>query len=205
MGIKRLILALCFVALSARAQNPGVSSIPWGACNTSGCTMTGALTLTAGTGSGTMRPAGTLYIATTDVGTLADLNPLDLFSYTVPANTLARTGDRLICYFDAQVGANVNTKTTQVFVNGNNVANRTAADNGTFIQYKIEVVRTGATTSDTFRFSEQGTALSTYVDTTAWSITFASPFIVKLVGQNGTAAANDVLGTMARCELWPAP
>lgn len=190
-----LLLALLLLATPAFAQNTVTTN-----ANITGVLPTSSFPVGSGTATATVQ--GTLTTSTAAVCTIADLVETDLWTYTLPANTLDANGRGVRVSVLATAAANANTKTIKLYVAGVNVMNSgvlTAAPNGIDYIATFTVLRTGAATEIGFGLHGLGTTfqaksnLSMAGDTTAG-------IIIKITGQNGVATANDICARGAAVE-----
>lgn len=154
---------------------------------------TSILSLKMGTGTGVAEASGKANVNTTAAGTPASTAETDLITYSLPANSLSANGQLLRITVWGTTGANGNTKTIRLYFGGTVVRQigPTAPNNQ---DWRIEaiVVRTGANTQDAFGFemvdaSNVFTTHSEPSDDTTGAIT------IKVTGENGTAASNDIV------------
>jgi len=134
---------------------------------------------------------------TTVVGTDANTSEKTLLQYTLPAGQLANDGDyvRLHGYFASP--DNTNVKTYRLYF-GSAVLPYVPAHVPGFvngIELIMEVVRTGAATQILFVWAKLYGLPSTFVGYAKMTATetLSGAILCKITGQNGTAAANDIL------------
>ena len=128
----------------------------------------------------------------TAVGTDANTNEKDLWSFTIPANALGTDARGVRVTVEGTTAATATTKTIRLYYNGGvirTIHNGASNNESWFAQSMI--LRTGAAAQNTFTLSAvNGNAFfaraSTTADTTAASI-------VKVTGQNGTGNLNDIV------------
>lgn len=154
-----------------------------------------------GSGSATATLAGVLTTNTTQAGTIADTNETDLWTYTLPANSLNANGKSVRIRVVGSTAANGNTKTVRLYFGGTVIRTivNGASNNETWGADAL-VVRTGAAT-------EFATTHSIVAGTPTIVITAAGPsadttaaIVIKVTGQNGTASANDIVFRAALVE-----
>lgn len=154
-------------------------------------------TMPAGTGSGTYVTSGVLTASTTQVGTGADTNETDLWTYSLPANTLSANGKGVRVTVFGSCASNTNAKTIKTYF-GSTVVVSNATSNASTVIWQAEAVilRTGASAQlsegwtlagGTNSLNNNGLALTTPAETTTGAI------VIKVTGQNGTAVANDIV------------
>ncbi len=80
-----------------------------------------AITSVAGNGTATYKAGGIIYQSVATTGNV-DAGEDDLVSYTLPANTLSKVGDRLHIYLAVSTAANANTKNLKLYFDTNIVA-----------------------------------------------------------------------------------
>ena len=146
-----------------------------------------------GAASANFKPMGLINIDTDAVGTDAGTDEKDLITFSLPANSLNANGKVVRITAWGSVAANGNTKTIKMDFGATTITQiGPAAISG--LDWKIEglVIRTGETTQD---------AIATeMLDVTAQDTTITIPtedetgaVIIKITGENGTAAANDIV------------
>ena len=132
-------------------------------------------------------------VNTTAVGTDADTVEKDLITYSLPANRLGVNGQAIRITAWGSAAVNGNTKTIRLDFGATTLrAIGPSAING--LDWRIDglVVRTGAATQDAMAtesldVSAQDTTITTPVETLSGAV------VVKITGENGTAAANDII------------
>ena len=152
--------------------------------------------INGGGGSQTVKPMGAK-IDTTAGSTTAVVTEEDLISYTLPASSLDATNRGLRVKAAGTFAANGNTKTIRLYfgstvIMSNNV---TAAPNNAGWELEYEIFRTSATTE---RAIGRGTVGSVQQTTTYTGVgeTLTGALAVKVTGQNGTAAAADIVAQL---------
>lgn len=147
-----------------------------------------------GSGGAKGEISSVLHVNTTQNGTAADTNETDLWTYTLPANTLNADGKAIRITAWGTTGATANNKTIRLkFGAGTPRTHGPTAANNVGWVITVIVVRTGASTqlsTGTGIFSEvsPGTqVVGSLAEDTATAIT------IKVTGQNGTAAADDIV------------
>jgi hypothetical protein len=161
-----------------------------------GTLMGGRASLPVGSGTATAQVSGVLSVNTTQAGTGADTNETDLWTYSLPANTLNVDGKAVRVVVGGSMAANANTKTARFYFGGSSqvINDQTTAPNGGEWRGEFVIIRTGAaaqvwgvvktmgaTPQSSLGFSQRSTG-----DTT-------TALTIKVTGQNGTAAANDIV------------
>lgn len=164
-------------------------------------TTTGLLQLLVGQ-TATARVNTTLTTSTASTCTIADTNETDLWTYTLPANSLTADGRGLRITTFATAAATANNKTIKLYVAGTNVLSSavlTAAPNALDYVATFTVLRTGASTQIGFGQHGVGTTFQAKSNLVMAGDTTAA-IIIKTTGQNGTAAANDICAKGALVE-----
>lgn len=148
--------------------------------------------LFAGISTAIFNPSGVITTSTTQAGTAADLLETDLWTYTLPANALNANGKGVRYRIWGTLGADANNKTLKAYFAGTQVSALTTAGNNVAFVIDVTVVRTGASAQ-----LAGSTLLVDLLSTRAQNTTPAGDtttgLIIKFTGQNGTAAANDVV------------
>lgn len=168
---------------------------------TNGSTGSGSLVTGAGGGTETLTVGGVIESNTTQAGTPASLAETDLWSYTLPANTLNANNQAVRVKISGAYAANANTKTTRVYFGGNVLVTRATAFNDTKFSYTVTVYRTGA--SAEYYLAEFQDAVGAAPFTGTIAVNTAANIIIKLTGENGTASANDIRFEAAIVEYLP--
>jgi hypothetical protein len=159
-------------------------------------TTTGLLQLLVGA-SATGRVNATLTTSTTSTCTIADTNETDLWSYTLPANTLNADGRGLQVVAWGTTGATANNKTVKGYVAGTSqITTGAQATNDGSWKISWNLLRTGSTTVTVDSESRIGVNASSNAtikaDTRSMTADSTAAIILKVTGTNGTAAANDI-------------
>ena len=138
----------------------------------------------------------------TNFGTGGDTSETILYGHTIPADILSAAGQGLKVFGSGNFGANGNSKRLLIKVDGNDTI-----DSGSYVnnggQWDIEVeiyfITSGiAGVRGTFK-DESGDICIHFNEEI--SVDFTAAFEVDVIGQNGTASANDVLGEFSRSNL----
>lgn len=157
-------------------------------------TLADSTTIQKGAGTATAAPSGVLHVSTTQAGTIADTNETDLWSYALPANTLSADGKALRIRAWGTTGATANTKTLRLYVGA--TALFTLGPSGyNNLGWHIDaiVVRTGASAQLAQTFAAIGVITGAVNQGTTPAADTTAAITLKVTGQNGTAAANDVV------------
>lgn len=156
----------------------------------------------AGTGTGTYTPSGVLTVMSSSVGTAADTNETDLWSYTVPANTLNANGKTLRVTATITYAATATTKTSKIYFGAafRTLNPSTSAPNALLHTVTFNVMRTGASAQLFYPASNVIGSSVQAVNTTTAAEATSGAIILKITGQNGTANLNDILLTSVMLE-----
>lgn len=135
----------------------------------------------------------------------------DLKSYTVPAGLLADNGDTLHFIALFRTAANANTKQIRIKYGASTIIDSTLiAQNNIHIVVEGWITRTGAATQRAHVIARQtvGTASLTWTTALTGAVisstaaeTLSGTVILKSTGQQGTAAAGDILADAFWCEI----
>jgi hypothetical protein len=163
-------------------------------------TLSPSAVIPAGGGTGLAAIGGVLAQSAVPVGTGANTNATDLWTYTMPANTLSADsyGVRITAY--VTTAANANNKTVALTFGATTlVTTATAGYNNTLFIFTFTVYRTGASAQSSFGQygrrdfgSGEGAPSDNFTYTTPAADTTAA-IAIKIVGTNGTANANEIV------------
>lgn len=145
---------------------------------------------------------GVLTVNTTQAGTTSVTTEEDLWSYSLPANTLNANGRGVRITAFGSFAANGNTKTLRLKFGGSNIVSYAIATNNSGWEASGIVIRTGASTQlagGNKLLTNSATLLSSGIVTPAEDTTAA--IVIKVTGTNGTASANDIVFRGAVVEL----
>lgn len=134
---------------------------------------------------------GTLTTSTTGACTIADTNETTLWTYTLPAGALSADGRGVRVTAWGTSGATANTKTGKLYFGAAVPTVVSMTSSGAAWRMTEIVLRTSATAQATWGEAIQSSASSAYGAFTG-SETMANAIVIKMTGQNGTAAANDI-------------
>lgn len=164
----------------------------------------GSFEFPAGSGTATYVPQGPLTVNTTSTQTGADTNETDLWSYTLPANTLNTNGMGVRVTAWGSFATNGNTKTIRPYFAGSNLGGQgtTASNQGWRMQWVV--IRTGASTQVAYVVNLVGGVSSNVAPAPAATGNTATDLVIKATGQNGTASAGDIVFRGAIVEFFPA-
>lgn len=157
-------------------------------------------------------PAGTvlrLYSNPANGGNGADNTEDTIFSYSMPANTMAASGDKLRIRAHCQWANNADTKTTNIYFGATKIAFMGAGTTANYAgNFDLLVNKIGSNSQ-----TENGTLLESTINSTAVastgsyvstsSETDTSIIIVKITGQSGSSVANDVVCNQFTIEFIP--
>jgi hypothetical protein len=173
-----------------------------------------SMTVKGGTGTGTLKASGIICnslaancgtVAYTDAATI---NQWNVMSVTLPASTLAATGDMIEILFDAKTAANANAKAFQLYFNGGTCSGTgaTCCSSGTqvfsdgnsnsgLIQMARDLVfKTGSGTQNISDLSVGSTSIQSANALTA-SVTDTGTIPIVLCARNTAASAATLQGT----------
>lgn len=158
-----------------------------------------------GGGAATLHANGVvsrLYASTAVVGNGADATEDTLQTYSMPANTLSSNGDRVRITGYCLTANNSNLKTMKIYFGASNNLSAieqtgTGIGNHAFL-YDIMVMKTGSSTQIMDGIESDSTINAASASTTTHfnstgSQTDSSPIVIKLTGQSGASAANDIV------------
>ena len=148
------------------------------------------------------RPAGMVYINTTQVGSVG-AGITDLHVYNMPAGMMSRDGDCLRLTTLLTTGPNANNKDWRVYLGSEICYTRVFAWNSIVFQVTVKIIRTGATAQFVMRDDISSAGSLVLQSRTTLAQTMANPLVVK-VSAGGTAS-NDVVVTATIIEFLPAP
>lgn len=128
---------------------------------------------------------------TTQVGTDADTLEKTFTTFTVPADTVFANGQKIRVNVFGTAAANANTKTVRIKLGATTLASISVGQ-GSSTAWHIEcwIVRTGSAAQKATAPWNSGNSTSAYVSATE---NWATALALAVTGQNGTAAANDIV------------
>lgn len=144
-----------------------------------------------GTGTATGPVSTVICSSTTLTGTAADTNETDIFTCTIPANTLSADNKMLRMTVYGSFGNNGDNKTLKLYWNGTNIATIGPTASTNSFREEVVVARSSATNAKVKGFHVAGTATSTggnLAITSDWT----TAMIIKVTGTNGSSVAHDV-------------
>jgi len=146
-----------------------------------------------GSGGAKGEISSVLHVNTTTAGTAANTDETDLWSYTLPGGTLSQDGRGVRVTVFGSVGANVNAKTMRLYFGGTLLASGVNSQSGTIWRFQADVIRTSASAqvANAILFVGELSAMDNALS--APSETISGAVTIRMSGQNGTAAANDIV------------
>jgi hypothetical protein len=153
----------------------------------------------AGTGTADAVLGGVLTVNTTQASTTAVVTEEDLWTYSLPANTLSANNKAVRITVFGRTAANANNKDIKLYFAGTVVAARSGAFNAQVWMLTATVIRTGASAQLAIGQGSTNTDDRNTRTTPAGDTTTA--LTIKMTGQNGTASANDIIFDGATVEL----
>lgn len=157
-------------------------------------------TIQKGSGTAQATPSGILNTRSTLVGTAADTNETDVFTYTIPANTINTDGQIVRLVAEGSFGNDANNKTLKAYWNGTAIA--TFGPTASTASWRIEltVIRSSSSNAKCKAFAVYSTTTGTGGNLAVTS-DFTTALIIKVTGTNGTALAHDVDCDFGRVEM----
>jgi hypothetical protein len=146
----------------------------------------------AGAGGMAISPSGLLFSSSTVVGTTAVTTEETLWTETLPINTLTTAGKVLRIRAGGRFGATANTKTVRLYFGTTVVVTITGAHNNLAWSIEVDIRRVAADTYVAMLGRSQvGATMALGLPGSLNAESDASPIVLKVTGQNGTAAVND--------------
>lgn len=127
-----------------------------------------------------------------------------LYTYTLPANTLANAGDGVIASCAAQGAATANNKTLRLYFGASVVTTGAVAANNSGLYLEAKVIRGASAAAQAFVGTGTGGAAGVTpvaVTNTAGTDNLAADVVIRCTGQNGTAALADTSGRQMVVQL----
>jgi len=151
------------------------------------------LSFKMGTGTGVAEASGKANVNTTAVGTDANTTEKDLMTYSLPANSLSVDGKLVKITAWGTTAANGNSKTMKLYFGATVVRQlgTSAFNNQDWIAEAI-VVRTGASAQDAIG-TEKSNNSNIFLTHSEPAEDTTTATTIRVTGQNGTAAANDIV------------
>jgi hypothetical protein len=150
----------------------------------------GNMLVTAGTSSGYF--PFILSTSTTQVGTDANLNEKDLWTYSLTAGHLSTNGHAIRFTAYGTLAANANNKTLKGYFGATQCGALSTTASGSHWEIRCLIMRTGAATQNSGGVITIGLG-NTNVTHATPAETLSGAVTVKVTGQNGTASANDIV------------
>lgn len=182
---------------------PAITVSSAGAVTVDGATsFTGIVSVPVGGAGGSINPAGIVNFDDTQSATGANTTETVLKTYTAPANTLNVNGRTLRLVAVGSYAANTNNKTIRIRfggIGGTVVVAQTVTGQADRTRWRVEGVMSRIASNSqrvegTALFTDTGDALDTQVsDWTASAQTDSGAIDLVVTGQNGTAAASDIV------------
>jgi hypothetical protein len=148
----------------------------------------------AGSGTATYKPSGVIHVSTTIAGTPASLTETDLWTYSLPANTLNANGQSLRITFKLTAAANGNNKTLNFYFGATTVTTVVLSTNNADVAVVARIVRTGATAQSV---SWEATAGAVRVSRSSphpdAAETLGGAVTMRITGTNAVANANELV------------
>jgi hypothetical protein len=163
----------------------------------------GVVIVPAGASTNRMNYGGNIFAVASDVGTIANTSETDLAVTNIAGFTLTNNLDAVEFWAAGTYGATANNKTIRVKLGATTLLDTgVRAINGGDWAIDGKIIRTGASAQRaTIRFLAPAFTTNEY--TTATEI-LGNNLLLKITGQNGTAAANDIIFTGWKGRLEPA-
>lgn len=170
--------------------------------------LTGPLNIQTGTAAGLKLVGARIFHSTTDVATTGTVIET-LYTFSVPANTLAVDGQSLRLYAVATTAANGNAKTFSIDYGATTIfTSSSQAYNNDYLAVSCEIFRTGAATQKAFCKMEgselnaftAGISVASNLTTPAETLSGAVTILVR--GTTPTAAA-DLTARLATVDWYP--
>jgi len=142
--------------------------------------------------SGSPRACGVLTVNATQAGTPANTTETDLWTFTLPANTLRTDLQGLRITTGGTLAANANNKTLKLYFGATQLTALSTTASGSGWNMGALVIRTSLTAQRANGYVFVGLGTFNVVQTTP-AETLSGTLIIRMTGQNGTASANDIL------------
>mgnify|MGYP003644552881 CR=1 FL=1 len=187
---------------AAKLANSGVSAGTYSLANLTVNAQGLVTSATSGVGSS----GGILHSQVSDIATAANTSLTDLHTYTMPANTMITNGDMIKIYAYFTTAANANAKTLTVLFGSQSLGTIASALNNQTVHMTSILTRIGATNqiavTTAFYATTGGGAVTTeFYDVDSSTENLANAVVIKTQGQNGVAAANDIVSKYLIVEL----
>lgn len=163
--------------------------------------------LPAGDGTGLAKTGGVLDSAFADVATGANTTETTLYTFTVPASTLSVNGQALYLTGTISFSNNANDKTIRFKFGATTLVTQTLTDTtgaASAMNFRLRIIRTGAATQRVQFSLDQNTLVGSVAAVYATAAeTLSGALAIAVTGQNGTAAANDIIFRLAKLSWEP--
>lgn len=133
-----------------------------------------------------------LHVSTTQTATGADTTETDLWTYSLPANTLNANGKGVRVTVFGTYAANGNTKTGKLYFGSTVVSTHSGTTNNATWWHAATILRTSATAQIAFNDARIGASNITQAKTEP-AETLSGAVTIKFTGTNGSANANDIV------------
>jgi hypothetical protein len=153
---------------------------------------------------------GVLYMNTIGGSTTAVTTEETLGSYALPANIISANGKGIRVKGAFSFSANNNVKTVRLKINGQTIYSSATAvpshstPNNARLLVEFDLIRTGATTGKVMGVFNMTDSTTTYTSVglgTATSLDFTAIQNILFTGQNGTAAAGEIVFEVGSIEI----
>jgi hypothetical protein len=153
---------------------------------------------------------GVLYVDAIGASTTAVITEETLGSYALPANIVSATGKGIRVKGAFSFATNNNVKTVRLKINGQTIYNSATAvptdttPNNARLLVEFDLIRTSATTGKVmgvFNMTESATSHTSVGLGTATGLDFTAIQNILFTGQNGTAAAGDIVFEVGSIEI----
>lgn len=142
--------------------------------------------------TGVPRACGVLHTNTTQAATIADTNETNLWTFTLPANSLNRDGVGLRITTGGVLGATANNKTLKLYFGASQIASLSTTANASGWRMGGIVLRTGAATQRANGDIFIGLGVLN-ITQSAPAETLSGTVLIRMTGQNAVAAAGDIV------------
>lgn len=158
------------------------------------------LTVQAGAGTGAKVVMGVIHVNTTAVGNAANTNEQDLWTYSLPANTLNADGRGVRITLLGQGAANTNSKTWKLFFGATQIFANTSSTTGVRFRAVVDVIRTGAASQ--IWGSHNGTLNGMWSESGTAAADTTGAIVIKATGTAAAGTANDITFRYAMVEAF---
>jgi len=170
-----------------------------------GSSFTGPSSFSAGSGSGTYKPGGTLFWEQTNIANAADTLYIKTATYTLPALTMTTDGDRISIEANLTFSATAATKTyycnigftafdtTGGFTGGINVVGAATATTDAGVTSRSVLTRISATATSTYALADLAAGGGATFQSGAWTtgaITWANAQPIACITKSSVGTAS---------------